>query len=93
MNERDLYILRIVKFLYENNKTMSFTELGEHLNRNFNKTYSEDKGRGMAKVMSTLYQNRLPCLNDEQEKSIGAGVEYLQKCILQIKKEDGSSAC
>ena len=92
MDEKDVYILKISKFLYENNKTMSLTELGEHINRNFNTNYSETHGRGIGRMLSTLYHNRLPTITLEQSKDIGADVLYLQRCILQIKAENGSNS-
>ena len=93
MDEKDLYILKIAKFLYEHNKTMSLTELGEHLNRNFEAcNYSETNGRGIGKMLSTLFTSRLPKITLEQSKDIGAEQSYLQTCILQIKSEDGSNS-
>ena len=53
---------------------------------NFN-NYNE---KAIKKVLSNLYANKLFKISPEQAKDIKADVSYLQRCILQLRSEDGN---
>ncbi len=67
------YIVKLAKFLCDNDKTMSFQQLIEHLQ--FNKIKDYDKPRGIARGISTFYKELVA--NNKQDEA-----NQLATCIV-----------
>lgn len=71
MNDVDKSIIKMAIFLTDNSEVMTFKELAEFLNKRHQSGYSTTYGRGVASLLSALY-NRIS--NDVKEDLDKAGL-------------------